>query len=105
VTSKTALIGMTRAVALEVVGHGITCNAVCPGTVDTPVHEEMIRAAMANEGLSQADAEKRFLAGKQPTGRFLDADNVARLMVFLCGAEAAEITGAVLPIDAGWSAG
>src|SRR5262245_12012944 len=55
VTSKTALIGMTRAVALETVAHGITCNAVCPGTAETPVHEETIRSAMAAEGISRAD--------------------------------------------------
>jgi 3-hydroxybutyrate dehydrogenase len=103
VTSKTALIGMTRAVALETVGHGITCNAVCPGTTESPVHEETIRAAMTNEQLTREEAEKRFLIGKQPTGRFIAAENVAALIVFLCGEEARDITGAVLPIDAGWS--
>jgi 3-hydroxybutyrate dehydrogenase len=105
VTSKTALIGMTRAVAMETVGHGITCNAVCPGTAETPVHEAAILAAMDTAGLSRAEAERRFFAGKQPTGRFIAADHVAALMVFLCGPESADITGAVLPIDGGWSAG
>jgi len=105
VTSKTALIGMTRAVALETVAHGITCNAVCPGTTETPVHDETIRTAMSAEGLSRADADKRFLGGKQPTGRFIGADNVAQLIAFLCRPEGADITGAVLPIDGGWSAG
>jgi 3-hydroxybutyrate dehydrogenase len=103
VTSKTALIGMTRAVALETVGHGITCNAVCPGTTESPVHDETIRATMAREGLTRADAEQRFLTGKQPTGRFIAPENVAALIVFLCGTEASDITGAVLPIDGGWS--
>ena len=95
---------MTRAVALETVAHGITCNAVCPGTSETPVHEEALDALMAAEGISRADAERRFLQGKQPTGRFIAADHVAALMVFLCGPDAADITGAVLPIDGGWSA-
>jgi 3-hydroxybutyrate dehydrogenase len=103
VTSKTALIGMTRAVALETVGHGITCNAVCPGTTESPVHDETIRAAMASEGLARAEAERRFLNGKQPTGRFIAAEKVAALMLFLCGPEGSDITGAVLPIDGGWS--
>ena len=103
VTSKTALIGMTRAVALETVGHGITCNAVCPGTTESPVHDETIRAAMASEGLTRTDAERRFLAGKQPTGRLIAAENVAALIAFLCGPEGADITGAILPIDGGWS--
>lgn len=104
VTSKTALIGLTRAVALETVSHGITCNAVCPGTAETPVHEATVAAAMV-EGLSRADAERRLLSGKQPTGRFIGAEHVAALIAFLCGPEAADITGAVLPIDGGWSAG
>ena len=103
VTSKTALIGMTRAVALETVADGITCNAVCPGTTESAVHDDTIRAAMAKEGLSRADAERRFLTGKQPTGRFIAAENVAALMLFLCGPDGSDITGAVLPIDGGWS--
>jgi 3-hydroxybutyrate dehydrogenase len=105
VTSKTALIGMTRAVALETLADGITCNAVCPGTTESPVHDETIRAAMATEGLTRPDAERRFLTGKQPTGRFIAAEHVAALMLFLCGPEATDITGAVLPVDGGWDAG
>jgi len=103
VTSKTALIGMTRAIALETVGHGITCNAVCPGTTESPVHDETIRAAMARDALSREEAERRFLTGKQPTGRFIAAEQVAAMMLFLCGPEASDVTGAVLPIDGGWS--
>jgi 3-hydroxybutyrate dehydrogenase len=102
VTSKTALIGLTRAVALETVGHGITCNAVCPGTSESPVHEATITALMAN-GTSRDEAERQLLTGKQPTGRLIAAEDVAALMVFLCGPESASITGAVLPIDGGWS--
>jgi 3-hydroxybutyrate dehydrogenase len=104
VTSKTALIGLTRAVALETVTHGITCNAVCPGTTETPVHEATIAASMA-DGLARVEAERRLLAGKQPSGKLIAADDVAALMVLLCGPESASITGAVLPIDGGWSAG
>ena len=104
VTSKTALIGLTRAVALEVVGTGVTCNAICPGTTETPVHEATIRSLMNREGLSRAEAERRFLAGKQPTGRIIAADEVAAMMVFLCGPASGNINGSILPIDAGWSA-
>lgn len=103
VTSKTALIGMTRAIALETVEHGITCNAVCPGTTESPAHEATIVAAMAADGLSRDEAERRFLATKQPTGRFIGAEHVAGLIAFLCGPDASDITGAVLPIDGGWS--
>jgi 3-hydroxybutyrate dehydrogenase len=104
VTSKTALIGMTRAVALETAEYDITCNAVCPGTTDTPVHDAAIRAIVAAEALSHADAERRLLAAKQPTGRLVSAESVAALIVFLCGPNSADITGATLPIDGGWSA-
>ena len=103
VTSKTALIGMTRAVALETIGQNITCNAVCPGTARSPVHDATVRDLMATEGLSRADAERRFLVGKQPTGRFIEAEHVAALMVFLCGPESGDMTGAALPLDGGWS--
>jgi 3-hydroxybutyrate dehydrogenase len=103
VTSKTALIGMTRAVALEVMGHNITCNAVCPGSVLTPVHEAAIQKAMAEANLSRAEAEKRFHAGKQPSGRFIAAADVADLIAFLCGPGSRDINGAALPIEGAWS--
>ena len=105
VTTKTALIGLTRAVALETAGEGITCNAVCPGTTDTPVHRATIEAMAASQGIAQSDAEAIFLAGKQPSRRFIPATSVAALIAFLCGPEADDITGAALPIDGGWSAG
>lgn len=104
VTTKTALIGMTRAVALETLGQNITCNAVCPGTTETPVHDATIAKMMDSDRLTRAEAERRFLLGRQPTGRFIVAENVAALMVFLCGPEGANITGAALPVDDGWSA-
>jgi len=104
VTTKTALIGLTRAVALETAGQNITCNAVCPGTTRTPVHEAALAATMAREGTSAAEAERALLTGKQPTGRLIAPESAAALIVFLCGPESADITGAVLPVDGGWSA-
>ncbi len=103
VTTKTALIGLTRAVALEVVGTGVTCNVVCPGTTETPVHDATIEGLMKAEGLSRADAERKFLAGKQPTGTIISADDVAAMLVFLCGPSSNDINGSIFPIDAGWS--
>jgi len=104
VTTKTALIGLTRAVALEIVGSGVTCNTVCPGTTETPVHEATIQTLMT-AGLSRSAAERAFMAGKQPTGRIIAADDVAQLIVFLCGPGTDDINGSIFPIDAGWSAG
>ena len=103
VTTKTALLGLTRAVAIEGLPHGITCNAVCPGTTETPVHQAAI-ASLAAGGLTREEEERRFFSTKQPTGRFISAEQVAALMVFLCGPDAADITGAALPVDGGWSA-
>jgi 3-hydroxybutyrate dehydrogenase len=103
VTSKTALIGMTRAVALETVGTNIKSNAICPGSVLTPVHEASIQKSMADEGISRMEAERRFHAGKQPSGRFIAAEDVADLMVYLCGPGSRDINGAALPIEGAWS--
>jgi 3-hydroxybutyrate dehydrogenase len=103
VTTKTALIGLTRAVALETRDQDITCNAVCPGTVETPVHLKRIEDIMASDSLSREEAEQRFLANKQPGGRFITAEDVAGMILFLCGPESRDITGAALPIDGGWS--
>jgi len=105
VTTKTALIGLTRSVALEVVGTGVTCNAVCPGTTETPVHDVTIEAMMQDGGLSRAEAERTFLTGKQPTGTIIAADDVAAMLMFLCGPSSNDINGSIFPIDAGWSAG
>jgi 3-hydroxybutyrate dehydrogenase len=103
VTTKTGLIGLTRAVALETVADGITCNAVCPGTIETPVHAAAIDALSEREHIPRAEAERRFLASKQPSGRFVGAEGVAALVAFLCGPDAGDITGATLPVDGGWS--
>jgi len=105
VTTKTALIGLTRAVALETAKDGITCNAVCPGTSESPVHHEAIARLIASEGLSPVAAEMQLLAGKQPSARLISAEGVAAFVAFLCSDAAADITGAALPIDAGWAAG
>ncbi len=104
VTTKTALIGFTRAVALETVGQNITCNAICPGTVPTPNIEERLTAEMAKSGLSREEAERAFLASRQPSRRFVAPGGVAALVALLCGPAGADITGAAIPIDGGWSA-
>lgn len=104
VTSKTALIGMTRAVALECAQSGVTCNAVCPGSASTPAIEERVQAIMTGEHISHDAAVEKFLAGKQPSGKFVETRNVAALIAFLCSDAGRDINGAAIPIDAGWSA-
>jgi len=103
VTTKTALIGLTRAIAIEVLGTNITCNVVCPGSVLTPVHEATIQRMMFEKSIGRDEAEKLFHEGKQPSGRFIAAEDVADLMVFLCGPASRDINGAALPIEGAWS--
>lgn len=105
VTTKTALLGLTRAVAIETLGQGITCNAVCPGSVLTPNIEGRLTDLMTRKQLDRETATREFLVGKQGTGRFVDAGHVADLIVFLCSESGASITGATLPVDDGWLAG
>jgi 3-hydroxybutyrate dehydrogenase len=104
VTTKTALIGLTRAVALETLRDGITCNALCPGSTPTPAIEARLRAQMAEGGASLEATTEAFLAEKQPTRRFIPPEHVAAIAAFLCGPAGADITGAALPMDGGWSA-
>ena len=104
ITTKAALVGLTRAVAAETAKQDITCNAVCPGSVATPGTTVRIQALMQAEGIPEDEAVSRFLTGKQPSGRFVSAESVAAMVVFLCGPAGRDITGAVLPIDGGWLA-
>lgn len=104
ITTKAALVGLTRAVALETAAQNITCNAVCPGSVATPGTTVRVQALMRDEGIAEDEAIHRFLTGKQPSGRFISAESVAAMVVFLCGPAGRDITGALLPIDGGWLA-
>ncbi len=104
VTTKTALLGMTRVVALETLNDGITCNAICPGTVQTPSIEGRIQTMMEDDNVGREEAVERFLSQRQPTRRFIASEDVAELVVFLCGMAARDITGSSFPIDAGWLA-
>jgi 3-hydroxybutyrate dehydrogenase len=104
VTTKAAIPGMTRAVAIETATSGITCNALCPGVLPTPAIESRIAAIAASQNLSVEQATRDYLASRQPNGRFISTGNVGAMLVFLCSPAAQDITGAALPIDGGWSA-
>ncbi|WFU18106.1 SDR family oxidoreductase [Bradyrhizobium sp. CB3481] len=103
VTTKTAILGITRAVALETARTGITCNAVAPGTLPTSAIQGKIAAIAAQAGKSVQDATEDYLAERQPSRRFIAMEAVGALVAFLCSAAAQDITGAALPIDGGWS--
>jgi len=103
VTTKTAITGVTRAVAIETIKSGITCNALCPGTLPTPAIQGKIASIAAGEGRSIEDTTSDYLATRQPTGRFVALEAVGAMAVFLCSPAAQDITGTMLPIDGGWS--
>ncbi|OYX16399.1 MAG: beta-D-hydroxybutyrate dehydrogenase [Sphingomonadales bacterium 32-67-7] len=104
VTSKAAIQGLTRAVAMEVAGGDVTCHALRPGSVLTPAIDGRVEALRARETLSRRDAETKFLAGKQPSGRFVEMDSVCRALLLLCGPAGPDMNGAILPIEGGWLA-
>jgi 3-hydroxybutyrate dehydrogenase len=104
VTTKSALIGMTRAIAAEVVGQNITCNALCPGSVLTPNIESRIRTLMQEKNLDWDVATAEFLQGKQPGGKLIPAKHLAELALFLCTPAGGQMNGTVLPMENGWLA-
>lgn len=96
-TTKAAVIGLTKSVAVDFVSKGIRCNAICPGTVQTPSLDERIA------GLGGGADARQFFLQRQPTGRFGSADEIASLALYLASDEAAFTTGTVNVIDGGWS--
>ncbi|GAC1413396.1 MAG: SDR family oxidoreductase [Burkholderiaceae bacterium] len=100
--SKAAVIGMTKAVAADFVSRGIRCNAICPGTVESPSLRQRIKTQACNTSQSIAQVEAAFVA-RQPLGRLGKATEIAELAVYLASDEAAFTTGALHVIDGGWS--
>lgn len=95
------MIGLTKGVAADFVARGIRCNAVCPGTIETPsLRERVVRQAEA-QGISVEDAHAAFVA-RQPMGRLGRAEEIAGLFLYLASDEAAFITGTTQVIDGGW---
>ena len=104
VATKHGIAGLTKTVALEVAEAGITVNAVCPGYVLTPLVQQQIPATAQARGISEEAVVRDVLLAAQPTKQFVTVDQVAAFTAFLCSAAAASITGAVLPIEGGWTA-
>lgn len=102
-TTKAAIIGLTKAVALECAQTGITCNALCPGWVLTPHAERQIARVMSEKGVPREAAIEELVSVRQPSRRPIMPAEVAALGVYLCGEAAANISGAALPIDGAWA--
>ena len=104
VAAKHAVVGITKVVALETATTGITCNAICPGWVLTPLVQKQIDDLAAREKLTADAARARLLGEKQPSRDFATPEQIGALTVFLCSDAAAQIRGAALPVDGGWLA-
>ena len=104
VASKHGIVGFTKAVALETATTGITCNAICPGWVLTPLVQKQIDDRATREGLSVEDASRDLLGEKQPSLQFVTPEQLGELAVFLCSPAAANVRGVAWNIDGGWVA-
>ena len=104
VSSKHGLLGLTKVVALETATGGITCNAICPGWVLTPLVQKQIDERAAKEGIPAEKARRELLAEKQPSLEFATPEQIGGTVVFLCSEAAAQIRGVGLPLDGGWTA-
>jgi len=104
VAAKHGLVGLTKVIALEVAETGITCNAICPGWVLTPLVQKQIDAIAKEKSISIDEATRKLLGEKQPSMRFVKPEQIGALAVFLCGENGSAMTGEVLSIDGGWTA-
>ena len=100
-TTKAAVIGLTKSVAADFVGRGIRCNAICPGTVESPSLQQRIVAQAAQQASSAEQVHAGFVA-RQPMGRLGRPEEIAELAVYLAGDESAFVTGTTQVIDGGW---
>jgi 3-hydroxybutyrate dehydrogenase len=104
VAAKHGVLGLTKTVALEVAETAITCNAICPGYVKTPLVEGQIRDQAKVHKLPEAQVIRDVILASQPNKRFVELEQLGELVLFLCSDAAGSITGTALPIDGGWTA-
>ena len=104
VAAKHGIVGLAKTVALEVAEEHITCNAICPGYVLTPLVESQIADTARTRGIPPETVWRDVILARQPTKRFVSVEEIAAMVVYLCGDSAAGVTGAALSIDGGWSA-
>jgi len=104
VASKHGILGLTKVVALETATSGITCNAICPGWVLTPLVQKQIDDRAAREKTSVEKARVELLREKQPSLEFATPEQIGAAALFLCSPAAAQIRGIALPVDGGWTA-
>lgn len=104
VASKHGIMGFTKTIALEVAENGVTCNAICPGYVLTPLVEKQIPDTAKARGITEDQVKRDVLLAAQPTKQFVTVEQVAGTAVFLCSDSAASITGTNISVEGGWTA-
>jgi 3-hydroxybutyrate dehydrogenase len=104
VAAKHGIVGMTKVVALETAKTGVTCNAICPGWVLTPLVQKQIDDRARNEGIPVEKAKVELLSEKQPSLEFVTPEQLGALAVHLCSDAASQIRGTALSVDGGWTA-
>ena len=104
VAAKHAVVGLTKTTALETATTGITCNAICPGWVLTPLVQKQIDARMQEKGLTQEQAKAQLLGEKQPSQEFVTPEQIGEMAAFLCSPGADQVRGVAWSIDGGWTA-
>ncbi len=104
VTAKHGLLGLTKTVALETAEQHITCNAICPGFVNTPLVQGQIKDQAKANNMPEDRVIKEIILASQPNKRFIEPEEIAALVVFLCSDAGRSFTGAALPIEGGWTA-
>lgn len=104
VAAKHGVVGLTKVTALETAEVGITCNAVCPGYVWTPLVADQVHAQAAAHGISEEEVVRQVFLAEQPNKRFVTVEEIAGTVAFLCSPAAASITGASINVDGGWTA-
>ncbi|MGV3493762.1 MAG: 3-hydroxybutyrate dehydrogenase [Ramlibacter sp.] len=104
VAAKHGIVGLTKVTALETATTGITCNAICPGWVLTPLVQKQVDARAASAGVSDAEAQKLLLAEKEPSMQFTTPEELAELAVFFCSEAGRNVRGVAWNMDGGWTA-
>jgi 3-hydroxybutyrate dehydrogenase len=104
VAAKHGIVGLTKVTALETATTGVTCNAICPGWVLTPLVQKQVDAKAAAQGLSNEEAKKQLLAEKEPSLQFTTPEELGELAVFFCSAAANNVRGVAWNMDGGWAA-
>ncbi|MGB5065783.1 MAG: SDR family oxidoreductase, partial [Albidovulum sp.] len=104
IAAKHGIVGLSKTTALEAAGQGITCNAICPGYVLTPLVEAQIPDQMKAHNMDRETVVREVMLARQPSRQFATVEEIGGTTVFLCSSAANQITGTTISVDGGWTA-